>query len=390
MNADFSTEFITDFAGLEKIAPAWRELLRGSAANGPMLSPAWMLSWWRVFGRRNGRRLAAAAFRDGERLVGLAPLTARRHWHRPGIPFRRLEPLGTGEAEADAVCPDYLCPIAAPGAEAAVATRLAGLLAAGALGPWDEMVWPRLDGDSALTTLLADALARAGLEVAIDSAGESPYIPLPSTWDAYLRSLSSTHRYYINRSLRDFDRWAGDSWELRTAASLEELKEGMHILIALHGQRWQAAGQAGAFASPLFQAFHQALAPLLLEEGALELLWLCVRGVPVAALYNIVWDGKVYFYQGGRKMDVPGAVRPGIVLHAHAIRRAIAAGRREYDFLAVPARYKTKLALRSRPLVDLRVARPSLRELARRLAARGIARTRAWFGARGRGAEAED
>jgi CelD/BcsL family acetyltransferase involved in cellulose biosynthesis len=389
MNAASCSEVITDFAELEKIAPAWREMLRGSAANGPMLSPAWMLSWWRVFGRRDGRCLAVAAIRDGERLVGLAPLTARRHWHRLGIPFRRLEPLGTGEAEADAVCPDYLCPIAAAGAEAAVATRLADVLVAGALGPWDEMVWPRMDGESARTTLLADALARAGLEVAIDSAGESPYITLPPTWDAYLRSLSSTHRYYVNRSLRDFDRWAGDSWDLRSAASLEELKEGLRILIALHRQRWQAAGQVGAFASPLFRAFHETLLPLLLEEGALELLWLCVRGEPVAALYNIVWDGKVYFYQGGRKMEVPGGVRPGIVLHAHAIRRAIAAGRREYDFLAVGARYKTQLALRSRPLVDLRVARPSLRELARRLAARGINRTRAWFGARERGADAE-
>jgi CelD/BcsL family acetyltransferase involved in cellulose biosynthesis len=232
-----------------------------------------------------------------------------------------------------------------------------------------------MNGEGAMRPLLADALARAGLEVAVTAAGESSYIPLPKTWDAYINALSSSRRAFVNRSLRDFDRWAGPSWELRAASSMAELKEGLGVLVSLHGQRWQAAGQPGAFASPLFRAFHEALMPLLLQEGALELLWLCVRGEPVAALYNIVWDGKVYFYQSGRKVDVPEGVRPGIVLHTHAIRRAIAAGLCEYDFLAGPARYKTQLALASRSLVDLRVARPSVRERTRRLAAR----THAWL-----------
>ncbi len=338
-----------------------------------MLSPVWMLSWWHIFGKLDGRRLAVAVFTEGERLIGLAPLTAGRHWYRPGIPFRRLGPLGTGEADADAVCPDDLCPIVAAGAEATVAAGLADMLAAGALGPWDEMVWPRMDGSSAMRALLAAALGRVGLEVAVTPAGEAPYIPLPSTWDDYLAALSASRRYYLNRSLRDFDRWAGSSAELRWAASRPEVEEGMRVLAALHAQRWQAAGQPGAFASPRFRAFHEALAPRLLDEGALELLWLCVRGEPVAALYNIVWDGKVYFYQSGRKMDLPRGVRPGIVLHALAIRGAIAAGRRAYDFLAGPARYKTQLALASRPLVDLRAVRPSLRERARRLTEGAIA-----------------
>jgi CelD/BcsL family acetyltransferase involved in cellulose biosynthesis len=381
---------LTDFAGLEKIVPEWQELLRGSPARGPMLSPAWMLSWWRVFGGLGGRRLAVAAFSEGGRLVGLVPLTAWRHWHRPGIPFRRLGPLGTGEAEADAVCPDYLCPIAAAGTEAAVAAGLADMLAAGTLGPWGEMVWPRMDGDSAMLSLLTGALGRAGFEVAVTPAGDAPYIPLPPTWDAYLASLSSSRRYYVNRSLRDFDRWAGSSVELRRATSRAEVEEGLRVRVALHGRRWQAAGQAGAFASQRFRAFHEALAPVLLEEGVLDLLWLCARGEPVAVLFNLVRDGKVYFYQSGRKVDVPKGVRPGVVLHAHAIRQAITAGRREYDFLAGRERYKTQLALRSRPLVDLRVARFSLRERARRLTESATGCARGWLGARRRGPHPDD
>jgi CelD/BcsL family acetyltransferase involved in cellulose biosynthesis len=110
----------------------------------------------------------------------------------------------------------------------------------------------------------------------------------------------------------------------------------------------------------------------LAAENALELLWLTVRGEPVAAFYNVVWQGKVYFYQSGRKLDVPESVRPGIVLHARAIRRAIERGRREYDFLAGSSQYKRKLATGIHPLVLVRAVRAPLREALRRAADRGF------------------
>jgi CelD/BcsL family acetyltransferase involved in cellulose biosynthesis len=107
-------------------------------------------------------------------------------------------------------------------------------------------------------------------------------------------------------------------------------------------------------------------------DGAdLDLLWLTVRGEPVAALYNIVYGNKVYFYQSGRKIDVPKGVRPGIVIHLYAMQRAIAAGIREYDFLNGATPYKRQLASGTRALITLRAVSPSLRgrsvEAARKL-----------------------
>jgi CelD/BcsL family acetyltransferase involved in cellulose biosynthesis len=114
--------------------------------------------------------------------------------------------------------------------------------------------------------------------------------------------------------------------------------------------------------------------PELFRRGALELAELCARGEPVAALYNVVWKDKVYFYQSGRRADLPGKLRPGIVAHALAIRASIEAGRREYDFLAGAARYKMDLALATRPLVEVRVAQKSLREAMREGAKRAAKR----------------
>jgi CelD/BcsL family acetyltransferase involved in cellulose biosynthesis len=105
--------------------------------------------------------------------------------------------------------------------------------------------------------------------------------------------------------------------------------------------------------------------PVLLDRGELDLRWLAVDGEPVAVSYGIINQDRLYFYQGGRATSVPKGVRPGIVLHLHAIRAAIEAGRAEYDFMGGDARYKMQLASATRPLTALRVTRPSLPEAAR-------------------------
>jgi CelD/BcsL family acetyltransferase involved in cellulose biosynthesis len=205
---------------------------------------------------------------------------------------------------------------------------------------------------------------------------------LPATWSAYLKDLGSSRRYVVTRSLRELEKWAGKGgWAVRSADSPAAFEEGRRVLRELHGERWAAAGRSGVFASTRFASFHDEVMPRLWagEDGAfLELLWLEVKGRPIAASYNIVYGGKVSFYQSGRLMDVPKAVRPGIAMHAFAIQRSIEAGRREYDFLSGGSQYKRELAPASRAIVTLRVVAPHLRgravEAARRLAEHAIAR----------------
>jgi len=355
---------VTDAAALKALSTDWSALLARSASNRPTQAPLWLLAWWRVFGRSGGRRLATALIHDGPRLVGLAPFLRRLWWHRQTIPFRRLELLATGESERDEILSDYLGVIAERGYEESVAGAVVQGIAEGALGPCDEVILSALDGEQPIGEAMERAFARRKMPVQRSLLAPSYYIKLPATWDAYLAGLSGSGRYLITRSLRDFERWAGAEVELRRVTSLGDLEEGKRILIGLHEQRWQAAGQGGVFASRLFSRFHDAVLPGLLALSALDLCWLCVRGQPVAVAYSIVWDNKVLFYQGGRTLEVPKGVRPGIVLHARSIRAAIDQGRSEYDFLPGIAQYKQQLATASRPLVQIRVTRAPLRDLA--------------------------
>lgn len=369
-----SWSIVSDPRRLEALAGPWSELLKRSGSNEIMLSPEWLLPWWRSFGDKGNRELRVGVLRRGDALAGLVPLLARWHWYALGIPFRRLELLGTGEGERDEVCSEYLNVIAARGAEEEVVASLARALVRGAFGRWDELVLDALDGASVVPALLARELRQGGARATIEETSVSSYIQLPATWEAYLDALPSTSRYLVTRSLREFARWAGEGLELRQARSRLDLVEGRRVLLALHDSRW---GDGGAFASPRFDAFHGDVMPALFDRGALDLSWLCAHGEPVAALYNLRWNGRVYCYQSGRRLDLPRAIRPGIVMHVHAIRRSIEAGLREYDFLAGSSQYKRKLATATRPLVRLRAVRPRVREAARVAAERMTAVARA-------------
>jgi CelD/BcsL family acetyltransferase involved in cellulose biosynthesis len=225
-------------------------------------------------------------------------------------------------------------------------------------------------GDTAMPGLLVRAFREAGLQAELKETARAPYLELPTSWAEYVKKLPRSHRRQVVRSLAAFAGWAAGEGVLFRARTTAELDEGKKILEELHHERWRACGEAGVFRRAAWVSVHASMMSQLLDRGGLELLWLSVRGAPVAALYAMSWGGKVYAYQMGRSTAVPRGIRPGGVLLALAVREAIEAGRREFDFLADEAPYKLQMASRSRPLVRVRAFRPGLLEALRRLGRR--------------------
>jgi len=346
-------QLATDSATLTSLAPEWARLLAGSRHDLVMRGPVWLLSWWRVFGALNGRRARVVSFWRGSELVGVFPLLSR-----PAFGLTRIELLGTGEQERDEVCSEHLGPVVAPGEEQAVARAFVALLERDALGPWHQLDLQALSGEDAMAALLCEALRGVG-RVSFDVVGSAPFARLPATWGDYLSSLPSSRRQRVRRILGAFERWTGGNHAFEIATDPSMLERGLDILERLHAERWREVGRSGAFASPLFRAFHRRVAPLLLEQGALELAWLVVRGRPVTALYNLICNGRVRFYQSGRALQIPAGVSVGVATHLYAMQRAIVAHRPEYDFLGGLGRYKLELSHGVRPLLRLTVTRRS-------------------------------
>ncbi len=371
--------------------PAWTDLLERCERNELTQSSDWLLTWWRVFGPTQGRQLRLALFHAGDRLVGLVPLLRRRHWYRDWLPFTRLELLASGEPAEHGIYSNHIGILAERRQEANVARRLVEEIVAGALGRWDEVVLPMMSADSAMPELLVEAFGRAGCRAEMTIPTGAPYIPLPATWSEYLHGLSANSRRNIERSLKAFDKWAAGTTELECISTPAELERGKAILTSLHHERWsgsearlsslaepatdalarqESLAPQGVFRSLLFLDFHDRVMRGLAERGALELLILRAHGEPVAALYSMIWAGKVTAYQTGRRIDVPANVRPGGVILSLAIRRAIEQGRREFDLQADEAFYKSQLTPHVRKLVQVRAARNSLPELIRKLGLR--------------------
>ena len=352
---------------LASLAEEWVDLLPRSEQDHPTLTPDWVLPWCREYGTVAGGRIRTGEVRQEGRLVALAPFVARRRLHRRVLPLRCLELVCTGESEADEVLSEYVGVVAERGLEVEGATLLARAVATGRFGPVDELRISAMNSEDPMTTALRDALGREGWSAELIAWSQAPYAPLPASWDAFLSGLSRRSRHAVRRAERDLEAWAEGPLIVHLASDAKSLEEGHQVLEELHGERWQAAGHGGAFASAAFARFHAAVMPALLSRGALELMWLEARGEPVAVLYNLVWQNKVYSYQSGRRMDLPKALRPGLAAHACAIRRGIELGRREYDFLGGDRRYKRELSSAIRPIVNLEAIRPGPAYSVRRL-----------------------
>src|SRR6266404_3035911 len=98
-----TTRIVEDVATAEALSDRWRELLSRASHAEPVSTPTWTLAWWRQFGSLDGREMMLVVFEDGDRLVGLAPLSKRVVMHRRAIPSRRLELIATGEDEKDEI-----------------------------------------------------------------------------------------------------------------------------------------------------------------------------------------------------------------------------------------------------------------------------------------------
>jgi CelD/BcsL family acetyltransferase involved in cellulose biosynthesis len=359
---------LDDRAAVERmLVPGWQALLKRAVSPQPMQTPLWLLTWWDIMAADSKRQLKIAVVENapGE-VVGILPLLRRTIVRTAVVPVQTLELVGSGEDEADEIFSEYLGAIVARGEERPVAAKFAEMLRAGDLGHWDELAMPAMSEDDPWISVFAEELRTRGMTTEVARHLECRYIVLPASWDEYVAGLDGQSRYFVRRTLKDFEAWAKPlgGATLKRASTDAELAEGWEHLVAGHAERWQGGG---AFRSDKFRRFHQIVTRALFagtaaSTGILDLLWLDVGGKALASIYNIVYDGHVHFYQSGRVLDVPKGVRPGIAVHLYAIRRAIELGYKSYDFLGQPSQYKRQLAPNnSRFLVNLTAVGPSLR-----------------------------
>lgn len=338
---------VEEFLGLKE---GWNDLLKESAADSFFLRWEWLWNWWKVYKDPKFRLCILIIYRDAE-LTGICPLYSTEYQWGKFFRVRRLMFLGT---KLEGLVSEYMDVIAKRDEEYAVIEAAIAFIMKEDL--CDDISLQKIDASSITVSILKDASTKKGLYYAVTNRYEVPFINLPASIDEFRDGLSSSMRYKIKREQKKIAKY--EYVVFRKTQDIEELDHDFNELVRLHQLRWESRGEPGSFTGGKFPVFQKEVMREMLQNGNLELWFLSVAGRNIAVLYNIYYNKKIYFFQGGLDVSFDKNLAPGVVLHNYCIEEAIKAGLREYDFLLMGNldSYKKQWTGLSRTLLDINIS----------------------------------
>ena len=311
----------------------WRPADAACPSPSTTASYAWNRAWATHYGPTVDLRMAVR--RDGDRPTGFLLMPRSRNRSAGPIPLRTQHVGTAGEPHDDGVFVEYARPWTAEGVCEAAFTSDA-IAAATADTP------DRLDLDG-VTPQLLDGLSIEPTDMEIrrspwhDTSHGDP--------DAVLSALGKSSRKNLKRRLKSYPGLRAE-WAADVETGLAFLAE----LMPMHQARWQASGEAGAFASPRFAGFARDLVRLSDGDDRVTVSRVSDDEGTVGCVLLLRQDGRVCDFTAGFASpdDRPS---PGLVAHFANIQEAARRGLAGYEFLVGDARVKQDLSTGSFDLV---------------------------------------
>ncbi|MCH8206038.1 MAG: GNAT family N-acetyltransferase [Chloroflexi bacterium] len=315
---------VTDFEGIED---QWGELLPSCATNTIFVTPWWQRVWWDHFG--DGSELQLLTVRDGDRLLGIAPMRIRE-----GV----LSFLG------DTDLFDYHDFLVARGSEEAFYEALCDHLQ---YLNWRSMFLGSLPEGSPTLTHLPLMAERMGMSVEVSEEDTAPVAYLPTSWDGYLAGLSKRDRHELRRKLRRLDN--ADHAHQYICDNPETLAGCMGDFFRLLRS---SSPEKAAFLTAERESFFSDVASELASRGQFKLYFLEVDEKRVASCICFDYGDSYLLYNSGYDPDY-ASLSVGLLNKALCIREAIEQGRQRFEFLRGAERYKYDLGGKDRVLYQL-------------------------------------
>jgi CelD/BcsL family acetyltransferase involved in cellulose biosynthesis len=323
---------------LETLRDEW-ELLVASSHSATLFSTwEWAATFWRYSAPRR-KPVILLARNERDRLVGVLPLA---HSRRLGL-VPVLEVLGCNERGYPAA--DYGGLLAESGSENAVWSAM--------LRHLNKKPWAIIDlrncpvpapgQEVALGNLYRRGADELGLRAVIQESAACRRLPLPATFDQYLREQSSNLRSNTRRKLRKLEE-LGFTVDQVTTADEAAFSEAFSALVRYHQDRWAKDSSGGCFPDRRNKELHLHIARTLDRKGALDLR--TVRDSEkriLGVIYNFRRAGVTYFYGLGINQDEEYAsLSLGHCLLVSSISAAIEAGCHTFDLMRGDHEYKRR------------------------------------------------
>ena len=315
----------------EAIETEWEKVLPSCSTNTIFVTPWWQKVWLRHLGSESELRLLAV--RENGATLGIAPLMLRE-----GV----LSFLGDSDLF------DYHDFLVPQGTEASFYGALFDYLST---AEWHTLDLMSLPEESPTLQCIPALAEKRGYSVEVREEGMAPFASLPPTWEEYIASLSKKDRHELRRKLRRLES-AGESCQYM-CESPQTHPDCMQDFLRLHRA---SNPEKAAFMTPQREGFFIDVATELGARGQLKLAFLELDGLRVAACINFDYLDSYLLYNSGYDPSY-SKLSVGLVNTALAIKEAIEAGKRTFDFLRGTERYKYDLGAKDHAVYQMVVRR---------------------------------
>ena len=309
----------------DSLASCWANPSHRLRWSSPFVLPAWLKTWWQVFGA--GGELYLGAVRQGEKIIGIAPLLVKEG---------RASIIGSAD-----VC-DYLDFIVAPGMERDFFNVLLDDLSGKGINYLDLRP---LRPDSTVLTNLVDIARNRKYEVLCHPEDVSLELDLPSTWDEYLAILTTKQRHEVRRKLRRL--WeAGEVKHRCVEVSQGEVGDYTNTFLKLFSLSRE---EKANFMTPEMESFFRSLAEAMAEIGLLRFGIVELDTLPAAMTVGFDYNDSHYLYNSAYDPQY-NSLSVGLLCKVLCIKESIEKGKKKWDFLKGGEPYKYHIGGREIPL----------------------------------------
>ncbi len=341
-------DVINNHADLARVRASWEAVYAADPEAQYFLSWTWIAD---RLSQIDGRWMVLVARPDDKMEtapVAFFPLALDTRKTSLEQPIDVIVPAGSGVA-------DYTGVICRPGHDKEALAAFARHLCT---RKWDELRLRNLDCSSERVRLFTDHFSADRFIVSpldmtnSDGVDNSicPFIPLPSSFEAYLDQLSANSRQKLRRLMRKLE---ADADLAITETTGETFGRDLETLLGFWSQQWadRKGDQMTMLTDRIEQTVRQAY-----RTGSLFMPVLRHRNEPLGMLACFLDPTKrrLLFFVSGRRTDWDGP-SPGLILHAHSIRHAISQGYEIYDFLRGDEAYKFSLGAICRRICNLSI-----------------------------------
>jgi len=311
-------ERITSYERFIDTKKDWNTLLSRSGQNSPFLTHQWFDAWWKCFGQY-GELEILFFWDDSGSLAGIAPLM---------VSDNAMGFIASHEVT------DYCDFISSTDKRGEFYENLLDYFQTN-LSKYSCVELINIPESSPTLSSLPGLAVKheLGHETYVNEI--TPVLTLPGSYDEFLQNLGRKNRHELRRKIRKLESLGKIHIEQITKSG--KLSSAIEKFVLLHKagspsklEFWKKQGMTEFF----YELVH-----LFAMENWAELHMLYVEDRSIAALLNFPYEDTVYFYNAAYDREY-SAYSPGFFLFDHAIKRAIAKGKKNADFLRGQEKYK--------------------------------------------------